>query len=50
MTKIVTCKCANSYQDATYGKQQRVANFCLKKGAQGPKQAHKCTVCGAFHL
>lgn len=35
---IITCKCKNEYQDATHGKNQRVAN--LDKNGNP-----RCTVC-----
>ncbi len=41
-TKLVKCDCKSAYQDAEYGKQQRVAN------AVGATKA-RCTVCLKEH-
>ena len=48
-TKVVSCKCKHDFQDVHYGKGQRLANICAKKGKVGEKLAFKCTVCGTFH-
>lgn len=37
-SSIHTCTCANSFQDATYGRGQRVHNKTTK--------GRRCTVCG----
>jgi hypothetical protein len=37
---IKTCSCKSAYQDALYGKGNRVMNAMLKP------PGHRCTVCG----
>ena len=37
-SKVISCKCANTFQDGKYGLGQRVHNYC-EKGL-------RCTVCG----
>jgi hypothetical protein len=39
MTKIIKCSCNHDFQDNTYGKGNRVANWAVKK------TAWRCTVC-----
>lgn len=39
MTEIKPCRCENAYQDARYGKKNRVWNRGIK--------SQTCTVCGA---
>jgi hypothetical protein len=36
---IIKCKCENEFQDARYGKTQRVHNATMKDSA------YRCTVC-----
>lgn len=43
-TIITACSCQHEFQDANYGKNQRVMNQASKKGAF-PKN-YRCTVCG----
>lgn len=40
-TKVMKCKCEHEYQDAKYGKGNRVFNKMKKDGGW------KCTVCNA---
>lgn len=37
---IAKCTCKNSFQDETYGSQNRVFNECMKNRM-------RCTICGA---
>jgi len=46
-TAIGSCKCASSFQDATYGLNKRVHNFAPAQN--GGKGAYRCTVCGTVH-
>lgn len=39
MTKIIKCTCEHKFQDATYGKGNRVGN-----STKEPKE-YRCTVC-----
>lgn len=41
------CRCVHQFQDARYGKGNRVVNP-LKKAERGPQQ-YRCTVCGTIH-
>lgn len=41
--KIDQCVCDHEYQDAIYGRQQRVHNWAIKK------RVWRCTVCGREH-
>jgi len=41
---IVACTCQNTYQDALYGKQNRVFNPIK---SSGPEKKGRCTVCKA---
>jgi hypothetical protein len=38
MTEVKSCNCKHEYQDAVYGKGQRVHNPSTK--------GHRCSVCG----
>jgi transposase-like protein len=44
-SKIINCKCPNSFQDATYGKHRRVANHADAKGNK--KSRYRCTSCSS---
>jgi hypothetical protein len=39
-TSIIGCTCDSEFQDKTYGKHMRLANFCRKV------EGFRCTVCG----
>ena len=39
---IMTCTCKNAFQDAEYGKNQRVHNNMIK---DGHLKGFRCTVC-----
>jgi hypothetical protein len=42
-TKVMFCTCSHDYQDARYGKNNRVHNYAPKGSATG---GYRCTVCG----
>lgn len=41
---IAKCNCESKYQDARYGKDNRVFNKCA--GRTGNENKYRCTVCG----
>jgi len=45
---VVNCKCANDFQDRTYGQQRRVANL-TQKNAPKDQKVVRCTVCKTEH-
>ena len=47
MAKILKCTCRNEFQDARYGKGQRVHNPMRKSGKL---LGYRCTVCGKEKL
>jgi hypothetical protein len=46
-TVIVVCDCTNNFQDATYGRNKRVANYKGSSSKDSPKA--RCTVCNKEH-
>lgn len=42
-TKVIGCKCPQSFQDAEYGRGQRLHN--LAPGNKGTRCAYRCTGC-----
>ena len=48
-TAKVFCKCAHEFQDKTYGKNVRIANYLPKKNTLSTTQPVRCTVCNAVH-
>ena len=44
-TAIIKCTCAHAYQDAQYGKGNRVGNHA-PKSSDATNPAYRCTVCG----
>lgn len=42
-TRVLTCTCANPFQDSVYGTNKRVAN---KKGGKSVNSSYRCTICG----
>ena len=42
-TAIKECTCVSEFQDAKYGKNKRVMNFCVKA------KCFRCTVCERIH-
>lgn len=46
-TAKVLCKCPHEFQDATYGKNVRIANATEKSNEQ--KIDVRCTVCRTVH-
>ena len=46
-TTIRQCTCKHQFQDATYGKQNRVMNAKLVSDKNNPK--FRCTVCAKEH-
>lgn len=45
----VNCTCKSEFQDATHGKNVRVANPVNKSKKDGKPAEHRCTVCGRTH-
>jgi hypothetical protein len=43
-TRIAPCSCEHAFQDARYGKGNRVMNPTKEK------KTHRCTVCGKTHV
>jgi len=48
-TAKVFCKCSHAFQDKTYGKNVRIANYTQKKNALSTNQPVRCTVCNTMH-
>ena len=46
-TVMVACNCKSDFQDAVYGKGNRIANSSAAKDKAQRK--HGCTVCGRMH-
>lgn len=43
--EIIKCTCVHEYQDAVYGKWNRVMNPIGKGDKGGKDGTHRCTVC-----